>query len=708
MPEKYRFEAQATLSTTDFSFRENDMAGGAQANETFITQASPNRSLGRNGETLGFAKKQYSNDQKLQKIRDNAASPLGMEMVELKSKTGVKEWVMDRSNLENIEKRITEITNIFNKAVADLEAAKNAETPDPDAVKEAQRLADYQGADLAAMRRIESNKELEAMRLQEVWNRNPAVQEYLKAAQKHEIAASLAASISNVAESTSHLYEDRGKMSDPKIGGDRQLLARAVASHEVDKMIGLQVCAEEKFAMDADGELFGVSIQCDGAGVTAKFGTNQYGEKQTAFLNIDYSKPAVQRGLHDLEALDYITGQCDRHTGNIFVDPESGKVTGIDNDLAFPEVDRELMLERADALKQKTVAGMPKMMHAETAAKIAAVKPDEFRKMLQNVSPPNGDRGLGEKEISGAVKRLGDLQHAIQNGAGIQIVPQFNQETYKAALEAQAKENKYCASIVGGIDRVRADVQARLDSKLASHCMRGPETVEKAAVNPALPAVRRLDQLTPAEQADFRAALTALNKTEDKLAAVREKLAKLAKVEKPSMRDRLAAMRYGGMEGARRQLRNQEAELTKEVTARVKGVNVMAYGVLEKTAGPKTAQNHDRVVAGNGVKNNIAAAQAPAQGRHVSDELAALSKLAKPRIPAKAHDAGDGREAAEWQAELEAHPVKHSVGEEMHRPAHGPQEMKPAGNSVRGSGAWKPEAKQPPAPKQGGGALSHQ
>lgn len=704
MPGKYRFEAQSTLSTTDFAFRENDTAGGAQANETFITQASPNRSLGRNGETLGFAKKQHSNDQQLNDIRVMAADVLMTELSELKAKPGVQKWLTDRTDLENIEQRIKGSTDAFNKAVANLEAAKNAATPNPDTVKEAQREVDYHGADLAAFRRIESNKELEAMRLQEVWLRNPALQQCLEVQQKHEIADSLASSISNVAESSSHLYEERGKMSNPINGGDRQLLARAVASHEVDKMIGLQVCAEEKFALDADGALFGVSIQCDGAGVTAKFGTNQYGEKQTAFLDIDYSEPAVQRGLHDLEALDYITGQCDRHTGNIFVDPESGRVTGIDNDLAFPEVERELMLDRGDKLKEKTVAGMPRMMHSDTAAKIAAVKPEEFRKMLQNVRPPNGGHGLGEKEISGAVKRLGDLQNAIQNDSGIKIVPQFNQETYKAALDDQSKENKYCTSIVGGIQRERADVQARLEAGVSKHRMRGPETVEKAEVNPALPAVRKLDQLPPAEQAAFRAALTALDKTEDKLAAVREKLAKL---EKPSMKDRLAAMRHGGMEGARRQLRNQEAELTKEVTARVKGVNVMAYGVLEKTAGPKAAQNHDREVAANGVKNTIAAAQAPAQGRHVSDELAELSKPAKARIPAKAHDAGDGREAAEWQADLEAHPVKHSVGEEMHRPAHGPLEMKPAGNSLHGSGAWKPEAKQPPAPKQGGGALSH-
>ena len=37
----------------------------------------------------------------------------------------------------------------------------------------------------------------------------------------------------------------------------------------------------------------------------------------------------------DLQLIDALTGQVDRHGGNIFVDPKTGKVTGIDNDAAF-------------------------------------------------------------------------------------------------------------------------------------------------------------------------------------------------------------------------------------------------------------------------------------------------------------------------------------------------------------------------------------
>ena len=45
--------------------------------------------------------------------------------------------------------------------------------------------------------------------------------------------------------------------------------------------------------------------------------------------------PRIQKGLSDLQLFDAISGQVDRHAGNIYVDPETGTVTGIDDDRAF-------------------------------------------------------------------------------------------------------------------------------------------------------------------------------------------------------------------------------------------------------------------------------------------------------------------------------------------------------------------------------------
>ena len=57
--------------------------------------------------------------------------------------------------------------------------------------------------------------------------------------------------------------------------------------------------------------------------------------------------PSFQRELSDLQVIDYLCGQTDRHAGNYFVKMENGKysgVTGIDNDLSFGAV-RDRMKE---------------------------------------------------------------------------------------------------------------------------------------------------------------------------------------------------------------------------------------------------------------------------------------------------------------------------------------------------------------------------
>lgn len=227
---------------------------------------------------------------------------------------------------------------------------------------------------------------------------------------------------------------------------DRHMLTRAVAASEMDKMIGLNVVAEEKFGVDEHGETFGASVFADGAGIQSEFRVNPGEDKKVCFLAANYRDPAIQKGLSDLEVSDYLSGQMDRHAGNIFVDPDTGKVTGIDNDLAFPEVDRETLIQREafsyGATDNKAVAGFPRQMHQDTKAKILATSSAELREKLSAITPPGSTEEmpgrLTEAEINGACRRLEALQEELRSpNCSIQVVAQFDDNTYEAAVNAQ-------------------------------------------------------------------------------------------------------------------------------------------------------------------------------------------------------------------------------------------------------------------------------
>ncbi|WP_397381400.1 hypothetical protein [Prosthecobacter sp.] len=227
---------------------------------------------------------------------------------------------------------------------------------------------------------------------------------------------------------------------------DRHMLTRAVASSALDKVVGLNAITEEKFGVDANGRAFGLSVMADGEGVQSNYRVNPGEDKVPCVLEANYRSPVTQRGLSDLEVSDYLSGQLDRHTGNIFVDPASGKVTGIDNDLAFPSMNREDILQREStnwgATDSKAVAGFPRQMHEDTKAKILAVSPAELRATLSGIVAPDATENqpgrLTPAEIDGACERLAALQAELRSpDCGIQVVPEFNDATYDAAVDAQ-------------------------------------------------------------------------------------------------------------------------------------------------------------------------------------------------------------------------------------------------------------------------------
>lgn len=656
MPEKLRFEPPDTLSSQDFTFRENKEMSAVQANETFVVDAGSNRPLGENGETMGFAKKQFSNDTSLQDKRERAYIRGEEKKAELLNKPWVKQWEADRHTLENIDQQLEaaaenlsvqrmKLQEELNKAqkelnkplqdtgvpVGEVQGELNAKPSNADDIKRAERNVEVATKDLAALQAVKDNRVLEKARLAELFKVNPDIRAYLQAKEKMLGVASIKDSIGGVTESSAQLYENRSRMNSPDSGGDRQLLSRAVASREVDKLIGLNVCAQEKFGLDPDGGVMGISIQCNGAGVRSQHGENEYGEKTTAFLTANYADENIQRGINDLEALDYITGQTDRHPGNIFVDTDTGKVTGIDNDLAFPEVEREEMIEREPLLAGKVVAGMPRMMHEDTAAKIMAIKPDALEAKLKSVLPPDRSPGLGDKEIQGAVKRLKAMQSALKEGGIIEVVPKFTQDTYDRAVKLQRDSGMAkCTSYIGAVEKERIEVENAIKAGNTKFAWRAcaPGEAIKAKLNPEYAAFLKMDK---ERQADYRGLQRSLDKVDDKLEAANKQRGKL---DHPKLKDRLASLRHGGIEGEKRHLDKKIASLKAERTGLEHRIdqfkNEQAIPLAERAQQSKQEQDQQEPKKNVGeALRQQSAVKAPAADKHSAGDNKVGAQMGK-------------------------------------------------------------------------------
>lgn len=562
MPEKLRFEPQEVARSGDFEFRANTEMAASQANETFLVDANKDRCIGDNGESLGFAKKQFGPDEKVQRLRERQHQKLSKQLDELgKKHPEAKQWLNDRNLLANLAQPIESAEKILLREKELLKKAQDAEEPDPKAIEAAEADVFKAEQEVKRLKAIQADPGPERERLAKAAQANPVVMEYAKLNAQVIAAGNLVQSIDNVTMSSGNLYENQMELQgDPSLGGDRALLTRAVASHEADKFLGLNVCAQEKFGIDEQGQVIGISVQCDGVGVRSEAGRTELDEKVTAYLDIDYADENVQKGLYDLEALDYITGQLDRHPGNIFVDPNTGKVTGIDNDLAFPEVEREQMIERNQELPAKVVAGMPRMMHEDTADKLLAVDPQAYRAKLASVRPPNGGPPMGKKEIDGSVKRLQALQSAIRNKEGIEIVPKFNRQTYESSINAQVKAGGAAQSYIGAIHKEIVPSKAAYKAGSPTTQPRVLNSDFKAKISPHYAAFQKMDEN---RQADYRGLQRSLDKVDDKLEAANKQRGKL---DHPKLKDRLASLRHGGIEGEKRHLDKKIASLKAERT----------------------------------------------------------------------------------------------------------------------------------------------
>lgn len=238
---------------------------------------------------------------------------------------------------------------------------------------------------------------------------------------------------------------------------DAHLSARAVTSSRLDRALGTNVLSHDTFAKHhgqrgvVSGQVAGNALveniyketedlshlsdedfahRAKNASAMYKF-DHETRMKSTlddqAYNELDWSDPEIQRGLSNLQVMDWLTGQVDRHSGNIFVDPETGNVSGIDNDLSFGSDNTNL--ERC-----RHQVGMPSQVDAQTGLRLMNMEEGEFLDVLRG---QKGDYGkLTEPEIEAALERFHQLKAQVDaQFMNDELVWEWNEETAQRSLD---------------------------------------------------------------------------------------------------------------------------------------------------------------------------------------------------------------------------------------------------------------------------------
>ena len=178
---------------------------------------------------------------------------------------------------------------------------------------------------------------------------------------------------------------------------------RERATYKVAKMLGTDIIPKAVFADEA-GEKGTATAKLTGK--TAKALGRQ------ATLEIYRKSPDIRRDLSTLQLLDAITGEVDRHHGNVFICEEPTRTGdtqyrayGIDNALSFGY--REKGATRRSAFSHNV--GFPQFVDRAVAQTLSKLTPDDLRETLGGLISP--------LELGAAVARLQAVQAHVRDKA---------------------------------------------------------------------------------------------------------------------------------------------------------------------------------------------------------------------------------------------------------------------------------------------------
>lgn len=164
--------------------------------------------------------------------------------------------------------------------------------------------------------------------------------------------------------------------------------------------------------------------------------------------DLDMSRPETQKQLNQLQWFDALIGNQDRHGANILIDPATGKVTGIDNDLAFGRGEKTTDWQGKDASdtyksgRTTKFLGLPSQIDEETANKLLGLDNDTVASLIN----PEGGPGekLSDEELQQVYDRLALIQSEVQAKVDSgSLVDAWDDTTYQDALSEQTGQNHW-------------------------------------------------------------------------------------------------------------------------------------------------------------------------------------------------------------------------------------------------------------------------
>ena len=231
-----------------------------------------------------------------------------------------------------------------------------------------------------------------------------------------------------------------------------------------------------------------IQMWMDGAQIVERDG-KYWDVSRYVYEWVNFKDPRIQKGLSDLQLFDAISGQTDRHGGNIFVNPQTGEVTGIDDDRAFGS--------GTPVANQKVPSGkyvgLPALVDQKTAERILALDPTNLPEEL--FQRENDSEVLTQKEIEDAVLRFVGVQLYLRElqkrGALVgQNGTSWDDATYQQALQAPTSSylGRQAAALEDALQRSAANDPMYAVDGAPPPDTPPPPPVAPATTTPTMPA----------------------------------------------------------------------------------------------------------------------------------------------------------------------------------------------------------------------------